>query len=160
MNQAIIKKIQNKIIQLLPIDQQNQPGVLLTDSCSEVSLLVAEWIKALDKTSHILILKGTNVCGTKKTHDILTVMTTKNKVYILDPTIWQFFPRAKSILVFIADDMTTALQKIKETYGGQWLKKTKFIELDKKEKQEYLDIVSDNINENLKQLKITFLRQK
>jgi len=47
MNKNEIKKIQRKIIDLLPIEKQNQPGILLTDSCSEVSRLVAGWIKKL-----------------------------------------------------------------------------------------------------------------
>jgi len=154
MDQNLIKKIQRQIIQLLPTNLQKQPGILLTDSCSEVSRLVANWIKILDKSSQIFIIKGISVCGTKKAHDILAVITVNNQVYIIDPTIWQFFPQAKSILVFILKDINLALDRIKEMYGGQWSKNEKFIQLDKNDEKKYLDIVSQNIHENLKQLSL------
>ena len=150
MDKNVIKKIQEKIIELLPVGQRNQPGILLADSCSEISRLVASWIKTLDKTNHILIIKGFDVCGTKKAHDLLAVITINNQVYIIDPTIWQFFPQVKSILVFILDDIDIALDKIKAMYGGQWLKSEEFIQLDKKEEEKYLDIISQNIRENLR----------
>ncbi len=148
MNKNVIKKIQKQIIQLLPDDQQNQHGILLADSCSEISRLVASWIKILDKSNHVLIINGINVCGTQKAHDILAVITVNNQVYIIDPTIWQFFPHAKSILVLISDNINIALDKIKIKYGGQWLKNEEFIQMDKNEEKKYLDIISQNICEN------------
>lgn len=150
MDENVIKKIQERIIQLLPIDQQSQPNILLADSCSEVSRLVAGWIKAMDKSSCILILKGEGVCGTKKAHDILAVITADNQVYIIDPTIWQFFAQAKSILVFISDNINIALDKIKVMYGGRWVESEEFIQMDKDEEKKYLDIISQNISESLK----------
>jgi hypothetical protein len=147
MNEDIIKEIQKQIIKLLPVGQRDQPGVLLADSCSEISRLVAGWIKILDKSNQILILKGINVCGSKKAHDILAV-SANNKIYIIDPTIWQFFPQIKSILIFVLDDINIALNKIKAMYGGQWFKKEEFIQMDKNEEKRYLDIISQNINEN------------
>ncbi len=150
MNKDIIKKIQKQIIQLLPVGQRNQPGILLADSCSEISRLVAGWIKILDKSNRILIIKGINVCGTQKAHDVLAVITVNNQVYIIDPTIWQFFPQLKSILVFILDNINIALDKIKAMYGGQWLKSEEFIQMDKNEEKKYLDIISQNIRENLR----------
>ena len=82
------------------------------------------------------------------------MITVNNQVYIIDPTIWQFFPQVKSILVFISNDINIALDKIKKMYGGQWSKNEKFIQLDKNEEKEYLDIVFQNIHENLKQLNL------
>jgi len=137
MNKNIIKKIQKQVIQLLPVGQQNQPGILLADSCSEVSRLVAGWIKILDKSNRILIMKGINVRGTSQAHDILAVITDNNQVYIIDPTIWQFFPQVKSILVFISDNINIALDKIKSMYGGQWFKSEEFIQIDKNEEKKY-----------------------
>lgn len=150
MDENIIEKIQERIIQLLPVDQQNQPGILLADSCSEASRLVAGWIKIIDKSSRILALKGDGVCNAKKAHDILAVITTNNKVYIIDPTIWQFFPQAKSILVSISDNIDISLDKIKAMYGGQWVVSEEFIQMDKNEEKKYLDIISQNISEGLK----------
>ncbi len=146
----LIEKIQKQIIGLLPVDQQDRPGILLSDSCSEASRLVGGWIKKLDESSRILIIKGIDVCDTQKAHDILAVITTDNQVYVIDPTIWQFFPEAKSILVFVADDINIALDKIKTTYGGQWSESEEFIKIDKDEEKKYLDIISQNIRENLK----------
>ena len=149
MNKDIIKKIQKQVIRLLPISHHDQPGILLADSCSEVSRLVAGWIKTLDKSDRVLIMKGVNVRDTQKAHDILAVIAADNQVYIIDPTIWQFFPLAKSILVFTSNNIEVALDKIKVIYGGQWLKSEEFIQLDKNEEKKYLDIISQNIRENL-----------
>jgi len=112
--------------------------------------LVAGWIKIIDKSNRILILKGDGICNTKKAHDILAVITTNNQVYIIDPTIWQFFPQAKSILVFISDNINIALDKIKAMYGGQWAESEEFVQMDKNEEKKYLDIISQNISESLK----------
>lgn len=148
MSEDIIKKVQERVTQLLPVGQRNQPGVLLADSCSEVSRLTAGWIKEIDKSTRILVIKGANVCDTKKAHDILAVIIQNNQVYIIDPTIWQFFPQAKSILVFISENIDTALEKIKKMYGGQWMKSEKFIQMDKNEEKKYLDIINQNVREN------------
>lgn len=150
MNEEIIKNIQQQILQLLPADQRNRPGVLLADSCSEISRLVAGWIKLIDESIRIAILKGVNVCGTKKSHDIVTATTIDNQVYIIDPTIWQFFPQAESILALTSDDINIALDKIKAMYGGQWAKSEEFVQMDKTEEKKYLDIIAQNIRENLK----------
>lgn len=149
MNTVIIKKIQKHIIQLLPVNKKNQRCILLSDSCSELAYLVASWIIKLDKTNHIFIIKGKNVCNTKKSHDILIVTTSINLVYIVDPSIWQFFPQAKSILVTIVDDVNFALYKIRTIYGGQWSKNEELIQLDKNEEREYLNIIYQNIHESL-----------
>lgn len=152
MNKNIINKIQKRIIQLLPAGLRSQPGILLADSCSEVSRLVAGWIKKLDRSNTILILKGINVCDTKKAHDLLAVITVKNKIYIIDPTIWQFFPKTNSIIVFISDDITISVNKIKKIYGGQWSINEELIKRDTNKEKKYMDIISRNIHENSKQL--------
>ena len=148
MNREIIETIQNRILRLLPVDQRNQPGVLLADSCSEVSRLIAGWIKSQDESIQIIILKGANVCDTKKSHDILAVITMDNKVYIIDPTIWQFFPQAESILVFVSENIDTALNKLKTIYGGGWAESEKFIQMSKDEEKKCLDIIVKNFHDN------------
>ena len=150
MDNGVIKKIQKKILDLLPESHRNNPGRLLVDSCSEVSRLVASWIIALDKSSRVLIIKGINVCDTKKAHDILIVINGNNNVYIIDPTIWQFFPQSKSILVAMLEDVDTAYEKIKEVYGGEWSVSEESIQLDEITKNKYLDVISRNVIENLK----------
>jgi hypothetical protein len=145
----IIQKIQKQIIQLLPDELQDKAGIALTDSCSEVARLVASWIKRLNKSNHIQIIKGVDVCGTKKAHDILAVTSVDNKIYIIDPTIWQFFPKEKSILIFTLDDINIALNKITSMYGGQWAISEEFIQIDKNEEKKYLDIISHNLHKNV-----------
>lgn len=152
MNKDIIKKIQEQIIQLLPDNHQDRMDILLSDSCSEISRLIGGRIKIFDKSDHVLIIKGTNVCGTQKAHDILMVTTANNQIYVIDPTIWQFFPQAKSILVSTSNNLNNALNKIRAIYGGQWSESEKIITMDANEEKQYLDIISRNIHENLKQL--------
>ena len=87
MNEEVIKKIQKQIADLLPSEKQYQLGILLADSCSEVSRLVAGWIKGLDEADQITILKGTNIFSTEKSHDLLAVTASDKQIYIIDPTI-------------------------------------------------------------------------
>jgi len=150
MNDNIIKEIQKRILGLLPKEYRHKPGFLLVDSCSELSRLVADWVMDLNVSKHILILKGVNVCKTKKAHDILIVLTDSDGVYVIDPTIWQFFPRANSILVTIKDNADLAIEEIKKIYGGEWFVSENFVPLDRDLKNKYLDIISQNIIENLK----------
>lgn len=150
INKNIIENIQKQIIQLLPRDQQKQPGILLADSCSEMARLVAGWIKTLDKTNHISIIKGINVCGTQKAHDMIAVTTASGHVYIIDPTVWQFFPKAKSILFFVSGDINIAWGKINAKYGGQWSISEEFIRMTKNDEKKYLKVIAQNIHENLR----------
>ncbi len=147
-----ITKIQAQIIQLLPADLQNQP-FLLADSCSEVTRVVAQWIKQLNNTCDIAILKGDHVCGTQKSHDILAVTTNDRLVYVIDPTIWQFFCDAQSILVLKLKDGMLDFNKIKEKYGGDWSQNEIFTQLTEEEEKEYLDIITQNIMANITELK-------
>ena len=148
MNEDLIKKIEKQIADLLPSEKQHQLGVLLADSCSEVSRLVASWIKCLNESSQIIILKSNNVFNTEKSHDLLAVTTTNKQIYIIDPTVWQFFPQADSILMFVENDLTTALQKLEKMYGGQWAESEKFVSLNKDEERKCLDIIYQNIYDN------------
>lgn len=150
MNKETIKQIQTRIIKLLPKEKQSSIGILCNDSCSEMSRLVASWIKEKDKSSRLLILKGVNVCGTQKSHDILAVLTSDNDVYIIDPTIWQFFPKKQTILLFISNNLDKALEKIKKLYGGKWQVSEEIFQISPTDREKYLDIISQNISENLK----------
>jgi len=106
--------------------------------------------KKTNKLDRILIIKGVNVCGVKKSHDMLLVLSKGNKIYVVDPTIWQFFPRAKSILMLIENKMDIVLDKVKEIYKGKWKITEEFVKFNKNEEKEYLRIISQNIKENLK----------
>ena len=150
INKNVIKNIQKQIIQLLPSDQQNQPGILLTDSCSEMARLVAGWIKVLDETDCIFIIKGIDVCGTQKAHDMIVVTTVSGQVYIIDPTVWQFFPKAKSILFLVSGNINAVWDKINAKYGGQWSISEEFIKMTKNDEKKYLKVIAQNIYENLR----------
>lgn len=150
MNKEIVEQIQARIIKLLPKDKQSSIGILCNDSCSEISRLAAGWIKEIDKSSRLLILKGVNVCGTLKSHDILAVLTSDNDIYIIDPTIWQFFPEKRSILLFISNSLEETLEKITKIYSGKWQFSEEIFQVSSAEQKKYLDIISQNISENLK----------
>lgn len=151
MNKEIVEQIQNRIIELLPKDKQIPIGGLLNDSCSEVSRLAAGWIMESDNTSQLIILRGTNVRGTHKSHDILAVQSLENEVYIIDPTIWQLFPKKQSILLFLAKNLNESLIEVEKIYGGKWDISEQINQVTPADQKNYLDIINKNIRENLKQ---------
>lgn len=148
MNNDLIVSIQKRILDLLPAELRKQPGIFLADSCSEVSRLVAAWIKKIDDSSIITIFKGNEVCGTKKAHDVLVVQN-GNIFYVIDPTIWQFFPEENSILISISVDLDGAIKSIQAKYGGYWQKSEDFTKLDSVEESNYVNIIVQNIKEAL-----------
>lgn len=146
MNKKFIEKIQKKILELLPEEKRQKKTLLLEDSCSELSRLVASWINENDKSSHQVILKGDNVCGTNKSHDILASIK-NGKVYLIDPTIWQFFPNEDSILIGEYTSLDEAIAAATKKYGGNWQKSEDLKEISSKEKNELLEIIKDNTKE-------------
>lgn len=149
MDKGIIQKIQDRILRLLPANKRFMAGVLLRDSCSEVSRLVAGWIQEINNSNKISIIKGVNVRGTRESHDIIVVLTLTGDIYVIDPTIWQFFPKTESILLFISDNIRDVLEKIKAMYGGRWSISEENIKISKDDKNNYIAIIEKNINENL-----------
>ena len=88
---------------------------LCNDTCSEVSRMLAQWfLKRLPKAD-MYIAKGK--IG-KRFHDILLVHD--KEVYILDPTVWQFFKNKKSILIKKTKTVNDALLALVSIYGGKW----------------------------------------
>lgn len=148
MTKKFTEQIQLKVIGLFPKDKQSSIGPLCKDSCSEISRLAAGWIKEIDKSSRLLILKGVNVCNTDKSHDILAVISSDNSIYIIDPTIWQFFPERKSILLFISNNLDKALSEITKIYGGKWQVSKEIYQVSLIDQNKYLEIISQNIKEN------------
>ena len=119
MNKKIIEKIQKKILELLPEGKHLEKALLLADCCSELSCLVACWLNELDEFNYHIILKGDKVCNTDKSHDILA-STQSDKVYLIDPTIWQFFPNENSILIGEYSTLNEAIAATTKKYGGHW----------------------------------------
>lgn len=141
MYKEFILKIQNKVLKLIPVKSNIPLSLLLEDCCSELSRLVANWIREQDRSCRLLILKGDNVCDTKKSHDIVAIINLDKEVNIIDPTIWQFFPEKQSILVFIKQSIGEAPKEIEKLYGGQWEISEEFSQLSTTDKIEYQNII-------------------
>lgn len=151
MTNKTINKIQKRIINLLPKDRQSKLNVLLSDCCSEISRLVAGWIRETNQTCRLIILKGNKVCDTQKSHDILAVIN-HNYIHIIDPTVWQFFPRKKSILILQHVNFDIVLKKLNKLYKCDWQISEDIKSISLKEQKKYLDIINQNINESLSML--------
>lgn len=149
MYKEMVETIQERILQLLPTNQYNRRGILLADSCSELARLVANWIKEMDGSVQTIILKGDNVCATQKSHDILVVVTKDAQFYLLDPTVWQFFPGDDSILIGVADSLDEAIKLSAEKYGGEWKISEEVAIVTEQEKEEWLRIIKTNINDGM-----------
>jgi len=148
MDNKYIEEIQKKILELLPEEKRWEKRFLLGDCCSELSRLVASWINENNKYDHQVILKGDDVCKTNKSHDI--VASIKNgKVYLIDPTIWQFFPDENSIFVGEYCTLGEAIDAAAKKYGGYWQKSEDLEEISSEEKNKLLGIVKKNIKETL-----------
>ncbi|MBU1092490.1 hypothetical protein KJ836_02385 [Patescibacteria group bacterium] len=149
MNAIDIETIQKQVLQLLPTGEHNRRGALLADSCSEVSRLVASWIKEMDESMQAIILKGDNVCHTQKSHDILAIGTKDTQFYLLDSTVWQFFPDDDSILIGVADSLDEAIKLSVEKYGGEWKISEEIATATEQEKADWLRIIKTNINDSM-----------
>lgn len=152
MNDKLIETIQMRIIDLIPSNYRGRLGEMMVDCCSEMSRLTASWIVSENKNDSVMILKGDNVFNTDKAHEILLIKSPNNKCYAIDPTIWQFFPDAPSILVFVLDEELDYIAEVKKVYGGQWRVVENIFQVNKNLEQEYLKIVSQIVNENIKGL--------
>jgi len=131
-------------MELLPKDRRQEKALFFDDCCSELSRLVASWLDEDRKSDHQIILKGNNVCNTKKSHDILA--SVKNgKVYLIDPTIWQFFADESSIFVGEYHTLNKAIDAATKKYGGDWQKGEELKKISSEEKDELLKIVKENI---------------
>ena len=151
MDNFVIQRIQQMVFGLLPEGDRFLLGTLLRDNCSEVARLVANWIGEAEPSSRLIILKGTNVCGTARSHDIVAAIDSGGNIVIIDPTIWQFFPEAESILVSRFDNLGSALEKIETRYGGKWSVSEEFSKLSDEDEKKYRAIIVQNAQENLKE---------
>lgn len=149
MNKKYIEKIQEKILELLPEEKRQEKSVLLEDCCSELSRLVASWISKDDKSIRQVILKGENVCKKNKSHDILASIK-NDRVYLIDPTIWQFFPDENSILIGEYASLEESIVAATKKYGGHWKISEELKEVSSEEKDELLKTIKENIQETRK----------
>lgn len=146
MDKQEIIKVQNRILDLSP----NRSGIYLKYCCSEISRLIIRWLWSYDKTCKFYILKGSGAMDGKMSHDILVV--NKDNIYsIIDPTIWQFFPDAKSILAYEGIDLEKGIDNIKRKYKCNWVLGKQEEIPDDKTAKEYTEIIKSIINDNLKE---------
>ncbi len=120
MDEKNIYKFQKDIIFLLKKYGGNKSLHFLSqDNCSELSRLFAYWVIKKYPTSEAFILKGGGVFNnSEKFHDI--VLINSKKFFLIDPSIWQFFKRKRSILVGQIENLDEALKLAKKNYGGKW----------------------------------------
>ena len=146
MNNNLIKQVQRRVIKLLK--KKDKPLYLLAeDNCSELSRLVGCWILEKIPDSKIFIAKGENVMNLKnKCHDIV-LAENYNKVYIIDPTVWQFFKNKRSILIGTEQDIKRALNNLRNVYKGNWKISEELGKKDCKQKDEWETIINQNITE-------------
>lgn len=153
MNKKFINTMQKRIVKFLK-GEKNIPLYLLShDNCSEVSRLVGCWILKEMENTEIFILKGRNILDRKnKEHDILAIKDSDN-IYLIDPTVWQFFKNKRSIFIGISKNIDDSLNLVKKTYKGIWKVSEKLENADCAQKKEWEKIISENIKYVLTDLK-------
>jgi len=140
-----ITQIQKKIVSLLRKYGKGTLSELSQDHCSEISRLAAFWLSAKMPDAKFSILKGAGITKGDK-HDVLLIQTSR-EFWLADPTIWQFFPRKRSIYLGKFDNLEEAKTFLGKTYGGRWKVSE---EMDKKsfrEKNEWQRIIKENLKD-------------
>ncbi|MGD1003774.1 MAG: hypothetical protein ABR884_04380 [Minisyncoccia bacterium] len=115
MKEATIRQAKKYIFSLIGYKKSTPLCVLTQDSCSEISRLLGLWLYKKYPKARIYIYKGR---VRARFHDLLLVE--ENKVYVIDPTVWQFSKNKKSILIAEEDSLKDALTALSQYYGGKW----------------------------------------
>lgn len=126
MEGQYIIELQKYAIDILKKSNQRKPLWMLSKwNCSEVSRIVGlKVLSDLGVSSKPFILKG-NVTVTGLTeennHDILVFFDPESKMYtLIDPTIWQFFPKKKKTFLGKFSSVSDILKFASGYYGGDW----------------------------------------
>ena len=119
MEKGTIHQIQKRVVKLLRKNINKPLYIISKDNCSELSRLVGCWIFKKLPNAKIYILKGDNVQNTKQSHDILAVEQDEN-IYLIDPSVWQFFKNKKSIFLKLTKTLESSLSEVTKIYGGKW----------------------------------------
>lgn len=114
--------------------------------------LVAGWILAFEPEAEgrVAILKGESVRGTTKSHEIVLVRDRCHVLYVIDPTMWQFFPEAKSILILVTDSLANALKQLGRTYGGRWSVSEHITSASRDAMERHAAVIERNIRLNIR----------
>ena len=115
MKNELINAGKRYAFRLIGYNGQISLSKLCDGTCSEVARLLAQWLLKKLPKADMYIAKGK--IG-KRFHDLLLVYD--KEVYILDPTVWQFFKNKKSILIKKTKTVNDALSALVSIYGGKW----------------------------------------
>jgi hypothetical protein len=118
-----ISQIQERVISLLRSYEtgiRRPLNLIVEDTCSEVSRLVACWILSDFPNVKTSIAKGEGVHD-KKEHDRDVLLIEDENIFIIDPTVWQIFPEKQSIFVRKTKSVEEALLVLEKNYSGTWI---------------------------------------
>ena len=140
MKETTIEQAKKYIFNLVGYNKRVPLYVLTQDSCSEISRLLGFWLYKKFPKLKIYIYKGV---ARVRFHDLLIIQ--ENKVYVIDPTIWQFFKNKKSILIAEENSIKNALAATSRYYGGKWKLSENVRECSRAEIKELKDTIKKNI---------------
>lgn len=145
----ILKDIKSDLLIFLRnIDNKKNLYMLTKDSCSEISRYI--WVKILEKywnKFQTFIIKGTIKINKKNIiHDVLGFHL-NNKIFIIDPTIWQFYPKKRNIVILESEEnINKTITKINLIYWYNW-KISEYLNLNMiNEIPIWIKIIKENIN--------------
>ncbi len=150
MNQTSLRNVQQKV-EVFFQDRSSHPlSVVAQDCCSEMTRLVGSWVLVDDPTVEVVILKGVGIQQTThRSHEILAVRT-DSRFTLIDPTIWQLFPDASSIIVGEAETVSLSFSLLEEKYGGTWKVNEEPASISAKDVHELERILGQTIHENVR----------
>ena len=146
MSKQEIVEIQNRILDLAP----NRSGIYLKYCCSEISRLIIKWFWDYNQSYEFYILKGTSVENNELSHDILVVKKDEDYL-IIDPTIWQFFSNAKTIVIYKGNNLGEGIKKVQQKYKCNWVLGGLEEIPDHRAQVEYLKIINSIIDDNIEE---------
>lgn len=91
---------------------------VVASSCSELARLFCHYVLKKGWQGGCFIMKGERIVF-GGAHD-LVLLQKKNHCNIVDPTIWQFFPKERSMALGVADSFDDAVLLLRSKYGGRW----------------------------------------
>lgn len=147
MTKDIINKIQIRVLNLLNEHDKSDLKLLSQANCSELSRLVGCWLLKIDDNLTIWVYKGEGgkVIGEDMAHDLLVVSDSEKSYWIIDPTIWQYFPEVEKILVGKFNNIIEVSNRLEGLYGGNWNKSEQIAECNQAKMNEWQRIIEKNI---------------
>lgn len=141
-----ILQIQNVVTKILRQSGGTKRSLkeLSKDNCSEISRFAGCFVLESYSGVVVRVLKGNRVCNTKQSHDIVAIQE-KGTVHAVDPSVWQFFPRKRSIYVGSGKNIHDVLKVVQKIYGGTWNVSEKLsLKTCRKEKDKWLAVINRN----------------